>query len=424
MEIQRIGQLTGVYAISASCQFGTQLSGKPARHLYLTRVSLSDFRNYRNCSFTLDEGSAVLTGRNGSGKTNILEAISMLSPGRGLRGASFSDLACLKGAGGWTVSAHLSLNGDHVTVGTGQKPDVARAGQSSRVVRIDGEQASSSGILGDYLQVLWLIPAMDGLFTGAASERRRFLDRMVSTFDSAHRTRSNQFERAMRQRNKLLEMGERSERMFEAIEAQMAEIGTAVAAARIEALERLMHYSGTPVANGHNGFPHAVLALEGVLEQALQERPAVDVEDDYSHILASGRDRDRGAKRTLSGPHRCDLIVRHGPKDMPAALCSTGEQKALLIGLVLAHAKAVKDARGGLAPLLLLDEIAAHLDDLRREALFEEIETLGAQAWFTGTDREAFAPLRSRAQFFDIDDGTVTPMEGKDLPGPLPMRVG
>lgn len=348
----------------------------------------------------------------------------MLSPGRGLRGAAFSDLACLKGAGGWTVSAHLSLDGDRITVGTGQKPDPAGAGPASRIVRIDGEQAASSGILGDYLQILWLIPAMDGLFTGAASERRRFLDRMVTTFDRAHRTRLNHFDRAMRQRNKLLETGERSERMFEAIEAQMAEIGTAISAARIEALERFAHYAGHGTGIANNGFPHALLALEGTLEQALQERAAVDVEDDYARILAAGRDRDRAAKRTLSGPHRSDLAVRHGPKDMPAALCSTGEQKALLIGLVLAHAKAVKDARSGLAPLLLLDEIAAHLDDLRREALFGEIETLGAQAWFTGTDREAFAPLRSKAQFFDIEDGRVLPVDGKDMPGPLPMRMG
>lgn len=366
----------------------------------------------------------MLTGRNGSGKTNILEAISMLSPGRGLRGAAFSDLSCLKGAGGWTVSAHLSFDGDRITVGTGQKSDPTGAGQTSRIVRIDGEQSAGSGVLGDYLQILWLIPAMDGLFTGAASERRRFLDRMVATFDGSHRTRLNRFERAMRQRNKLLELGERSDRMFEAIEAQMAEIGTAIAAARIEALERLAHYAETRAGASLDGFPHAILALEGTLEQALQERPAVDVEDDYARILASGRDRDRAAKRTLSGPHRSDLAVRHGPKDMPAALCSTGEQKALLIGLILAHAKAVKDARTGLAPLLLLDEIAAHLDDLRREALFEEIETLGAQAWFTGTDREVFAPLRSKAQFFDIEDGSVTPADGEIVPGPLPMRMG
>jgi DNA replication and repair protein RecF len=366
----------------------------------------------------------VLTGRNGSGKTNILEAISMLSPGRGLRGAAFNDLACLGGAGGWTVSAHLSLDGDTITVGTGQKPEAARAGQASRIVRIDGEPVAGSGILGDYLQILWLIPAMDGLFTGAASERRRFLDRMVATFDSAHRTRLNHFERAMRQRNKLLELGERAGRMFEAIEAQMAETGTAIAAARIEALERLSHYAGRRAANDAEGFPHALLALDGALENALNERPAVDVEDDYARILATGRDRDRAAKRTLSGPHRSDFAVRHGPKNMPAALCSTGEQKALLIGLVLAHAKAVKEARSGLAPLLLLDEIAAHLDDLRREALFEEIETLGAQAWFTGTDRDAFAPLRKKAQFFEIEDGRVMPVDGTDMPGPFPMSMG
>ncbi len=346
----------------------------------------------------------VLTGRNGSGKTNILEAISLLAPGRGLRGAPFSDLPRLSGDGGWAVSAQLSLNGGDVAIGTGQQSHTPGSPSiRARTVRINGETASGSGALTDYLQVLWLIPAMDGLFTGPASERRRFIDRVVSSFDTSHRSRLNQFERAMRQRNKLLEVNERSNRIFDAIESQMAETGTAIAAARIETVERL---SQRAVKN-QSVFPRALLALEGTLEDTLREKPAIDAEDDYVKRLATSRDRDRAAGRTLAGPHRTDLLVRHGPKDMPAHLCSTGEQKALLIGLILAHAKAVKDAQGGVAPVLLLDEIAAHLDILRRETLFAEIDDLGAQAWLTGTDFEAFAPLAGKAQFFDIADGAA-----------------
>ncbi len=380
--------------------------------LHLTRLNLSNFRNYSSYTVELDGRSVVLTGRNGSGKTNILEAVSLLAPGRGLRGAAFAELARLSGDGDWAVSARLALDGDEIRLGTGQQRQSAGPG-TGRSVRIDGE-ASGSGALGDYIQVLWLIPAMDGLFTGAASDRRRFLDRMVSTFDNAHRTRLNQFERAMRQRNKMLELNERSARLFEAIESQMAETGTAIAAARIEAVERLSHFGTKPESTGESAFPHALLALEGMLEDLLQEKAAIDAEDDYAQALASGRDRDRAAGRTLAGPHRTDLFVRHGPKDMPAHLCSTGEQKALLIGLILAHAKAVKDARGGLAPLLLLDEIAAHLDILRRETLFEEIEVLGAQAWLTGTDQNVFAPLKEKAQFFTVADGTAASISDED----------
>lgn len=378
--------------------------------LWIARLSLTNFRNYAQMTLTVEARSAVLTGQNGAGKTNILEAISMLSPGRGLRGAAFTDLARLQGDGGWAVSARLWRGDTEIPVGTGQRVG-ASGNASARVVRIDGEQSSSAGALGEHVQVLWLIPAMDGLFTGPASERRRFLDRMVASFDGAHRTRLNAYDRAMRQRNKLLEIGERSDRYFAAIESQMAEIGTAIAAARIETVDRLAGLAATTAAPGSGAFPRAHLALEGTLEAALRDKPAVDVEDDHARALATGRDRDRAAGRTLTGPHRADLLVRHGPKDMPAGLCSTGEQKALLIGLVLAHAKAVKDARAGLAPLLLLDEIAAHLDTLRREALFDEIERLGAQAWMTGTDAEVFASLKEKAEFLIVEEGAITPLQ-------------
>lgn len=395
---------------SHGCWAGRQ--NETARRVYLQRISLMNFRNYIDCTLQLDDSSVILTGQNGSGKTNILEAVSLLSPGRGLRGAPFADLARLSGRGDWAVSAQLILDGDEIRLGTGQQQSGGNG--QGRSVRIDGEQAVSSGALGDYIQVLWLIPAMDGLFTGAAAERRRFLDRIVSTFDSAHRTRLNQFERAVRQRNKMLELNENAARMLDAIESQIAELGVAIAAARLEATGHLSRLAVQPGSSATNAFPHALLFLEGLLEEALAEKAAVDVEDDYANALAANRIRDRAAARTLLGPHRSDLLVRHGPKDMPAHLCSTGEQKALLIGLILAHAKAVKDARGGLAPLLLLDEIAAHLDLLRREMLFEEIEALGAQAWLTGTDENVFAPLREKAQFFTIADGMAASRNGTE----------
>ncbi len=393
-------------------------NGAASPRVWLARLTLTGFRNYGHATLTPGAAPVVLTGNNGSGKTNILEAVSMLSPGRGLRGAAFSDMAPLAGAGSWAVSARLSLDGAEIALGTGQQGGAA--GGISRTVKIDGEMASGSGALGDYLQILWLTPAMDGLFTGAASERRRFLDRMAAAFDGAHRTRLGHFERAMRQRNRLFELGERSARYFEAIESQMAETGTAIAAGRIEAMDRLAGHIAADLEAGGSAFPHAMLALEGALEAGLRERAAVDVEDDYARRLAASRERDRAAGRTLDGPHRSDLLVRHGPKDMPAHLSSTGEQKALLIGLILAHAKAVKEARGGLAPLLLLDEIAAHLDEPRRVSLFEEIERLGAQAWLTGTDADVFAPLRNKAHFFTIANGAVT-KSGEDQ-GAVPVR--
>ena len=401
--------------------------GTAEKRNFLARLALSHFRNYAEATLTPDQASVVLTGHNGAGKTNILEAVSMLSPGRGLRGAAFADMAAMGGDGAWAVSARLSIDGEETTIGTGQQPATSSvsggASSASRIVKIDGETMSGSGALADYLQILWLTPAMDGLFTGPASDRRRFLDRMAAAFDSAHRTRLTHFERAMRQRNRLFELGERSTRYFEAIESQMGETGTAIAAGRIEALDRLASHIDAGAETVGSAFPHAALALEGMLEAGLRERAAIDVEDDYTRHLATSRERDRAAGRTLDGPHRSDLLVRHGPKDMPAHLSSTGEQKALLIGLILAHAKAVKEARGGLAPLLLLDEIAAHLDELRREALFDEIESLGAQAWYTGTEGEVFAPLKGRVQFFAVADGTVVPASGEDV-RPVTRQTG
>jgi DNA replication and repair protein RecF len=388
------------------------------RRLWLARLALTDFRNYSQASVALGPGSVVLNGPNGAGKTNILEAVSMLTPGRGLRGAAYADLARLNGTGGWSVAARLSHDGTEVALGTGQPVPSDGSAASGRVVRIDGETSNGSGALADYVQVLWLTPSMDGLFTGPASDRRRFLDRIVASFDDAHRTRLNAFERAMRQRNRLFEMGERSDRYFAAIESQLAETGTAIAAGRVEVVDRLAGSIAAGRSVGQSPFPWADLALEGWLEAAVRGQAAVEVEDAYAMRLAENRERDRAAGRTLEGPHRSDLQVGHGPKQMPGHLCSTGEQKALLIGLILAQAAALKSARGGIPPLLLLDEIAAHLDIARREALFTEIERLRAQAWMTGTDDEVFRPLRSTAQFFTVANGSIT-RNNPDQPRPF-----
>jgi DNA replication and repair protein RecF len=248
---------------------------------------------------------------------------------------------------------------------------------------------------------------MDGLFTGSASERRRFLDRLVLAVDPKMRTPLGRYDRAMRQRNRLFQLREGSRALFEGLEEQMAESGTAIAAARLEAVARLVGLSERMrAARGPAPFPWAEIALEGSLEEALSRLPATEVEDEFRARLAAGRERDRAATRALEGPHLSDLIVTHGPKNTPAAHCSSGEQKALLIGLILAKAELIKEIEGA-SPLILLDEVAAHLDQVRREALFAEISRLSAQAWMTGTDRDLFAPMAENAQIFAVNQGKI-----------------
>jgi DNA replication and repair protein RecF len=350
----------------------------------------------------MDERPVVLTGPNGAGKTNLLEAVSLLTPGRGLGRAQFADMTRRGAGGGWAVNARLHCASGEVDIGTGY----ANAEETtSRSVRIDGENARSTNALGEYVRAVWLTPAMDGLFTGPAGERRRFLDRLIQSLDPGYRACVSRFERAMRQRNRLLEDGETSATLFEGLETQMAETGVAMAAARLDTVARLG--GGSDEERLTNAFPWAVMALEGVLEQRLQDEAAVDTEDAYREMLARSRERDRAAKRTLEGPHRSDLIVGHGPKSAPARICSTGEQKALLIGLVLAHSRLVKQQSNGIAPLILLDEIVAHLDEERRAGLFAELQRLEAQAWMTGTDASHFELWGENAQAFSVENGCV-----------------
>lgn len=378
-----------------------------AERVAVTGLRLTDFRNYAALAVDLDRRHVVLAGENGAGKTNLLEAVSLLSPGRGLRRATQDEMVRAGGSGNFAVAAVLDGPDGSVRIGTGiTAGDDAERG---RRIRIDGEPARTSEALLDHVRVLWLTPASDGLFTGPASERRRFLDRLVLALDPGHGARVSAFEKAMRGRNRLLEEERLDTTWIGAIEAQMAELGSAVAAARVEAIACLAGLiAATDDVDGV--FPAADLALEGEIEAlAAEQGPAGLVEDRYRALLTENRPRDRAAGRTLDGPHRADLKVTHRLKGMPAERSSTGEQKALLLGLVLAHARLVGETVGR-APILLLDEVAAHLDARRRAALFDRIELLGGQCWMTGTDLSVFAPLAERAQRFQVEAGAVRPV--------------
>ncbi len=376
-----------------------------AERLFVAALKITDFRNYASLRLTLDASPVVLVGDNGSGKTNLLEAVSLLGPGHGLRGRPYGELARKDGQGGFAIAATVMTRHGEVDIGTGFLPGTREEG-AGRTVRIAGKD-KGAGALGDYVKQVFLIPAMDGLFTGAASERRRFLDRLVLAIDPKMRNPLGRYDRAMRQRNRLFQLREYSRALFEGLEEQMAEAGTAIAAARLDAVERLSSLiEETHAARGDGPFPHAVLALHGTLETELAMRPATEVEDVFRLILEEGRERDRAAARTLEGPHLSDLLVVHGPKNAPAAQCSSGEQKALLLGLVLAKAELITSLEGT-APLVLLDEVAAHLDQARREALFSEILRLSVQAWMTGTDRALFSPIAQDAQILAVSQGNI-----------------
>ncbi len=371
----------------------------------ISRLKLSNFRNYASADIALEPGLVVLAGENGAGKTNLLEAVSLLTPGRGLRRAAYSDMQGKAGTTGFAIHATVENPDGETEIGTGTSGSAGGEGENGRRVRINGANATADEMM-ERLRVAWLTPAMDALFTGPAGDRRRYLDRLVLAIDPAHGRRALDHEKAMRGRNRLISEDSRDVRWLEAIEAQMAETGVAIAAARMELLQLMRAMIEKQPEGGP--FPKSDIALEGDLERMVGTRPAVDIEQYFIERLASERPRDRAAGRTLSGPHRSDLLVRHRPKDMAAEFCSTGEQKALLVGMTLAHARLTAEV-SGMTPILLLDEIAAHLDEGRRAALFSILKETGGQTLMTGTDAALFASIAHEAQFLTVANGTVSP---------------
>ena len=379
--------------------------------LAVTRIQITNFRSYASAELNVSGRPVVLAGPNGAGKTNVLDALSLLAPGRGLRGARLSEHTrrgpSAPGEALWAVAATVSRGGETYEIGTGLA--AGPGGGDRRAVRLNGVAAQSSADLGDIVQMIWLTPAMDRLFTEGAGGRRRFLDRLVLGFDPGHARRAVRYETAMRERARLLKLGPRDPMWLDGLEKEMAETGAAIAAMRAETVARLNAMLAerggeTPGGTANGAFPCAQLAMEGETDVLAAEFGA-EAETRLRDLFARARIPDAESGHTTFGPHRSDLGVRHTAKRADARECSTGEQKALLVSIVLADAWELSRARAGHAPLLLLDEIAAHLDARRRAALFEEILALGAQAWMTGTDLSLFDSLTGRADVFTVDNG-------------------
>lgn len=368
---------------------------------WISRLLLTRFRSYETATLDAGPGPVAIVGANGIGKTNILEALSLLSPGRGLRGAALAELSH-RGDGGWAVAARLHAADAPLELGTGESPDSPQR----RLFRHNGAAAASSAHARE-LTLIWLTPAQDRLFLEAPAERRRFLDRMTLALAPEHAGHVARYEAALRERQKLLSLPRPDAAWLDILEQKIAEQAVAVAAARLAHAQRL---AGEIAADAGSAFPAATLVLEGPLEQALESgAKALAIEDDVRARLNANRTADAQAGRANFGPHRCDLLVTHTAKQTPAARCSTGEQKALLIGLVLAQARLVARARGR-RPVLLLDEVAAHLDADRRAALFHMLDAQGVQVWMTGTDRTLFVGLGTDATLLTIEDGRPVPL--------------
>jgi DNA replication and repair protein RecF len=374
------------------------------------RLDLTDFRCYETARLEVDARPVVLTGPNGAGKTNLLEAVSFLAPGRGLRRARLAEIdrrpALMGGeatpavARPWAVAARLATPDGLVAIGTGR--DGTSETGDRRLVRVDGQAVKGQAALAGYLNLVWLTPQMDRLFQEGAAPRRRFLDRLVFGYDPAHATRLGAYEQALRERAKLLRAGGADPQWLSVLEETLAREGVAVAAARREIADRLDQAAARPAG----AFPAPRLSLDGIVDGWLDAMPALAVEERLRAEFAAGRRLDAEIGGASVGPHRSDLKVTHAAKGAAAVDCSTGEQKALLIAIVLAHARLQADAKGA-APVLLLDEVAAHLDRTRRRALFDEIVALGSQAWLTGTDPELFAELAGRADFLTVATGSA-----------------
>ena len=386
------------------------MEGAPAAasrpRVCLTRLALENFRNYAAVSLKLDGRHVCLYGANGSGKTNLIEAVSMLAPGRGLRSADLVDIVRRDASG--AVARHWALSADLRDGDVDRKLSLAleldEQGRSKRIAKLDGAVTTQTE-LGELVRVIWLTPSMDRVFAGPAGDRRRFFDRQVLAHFPSHGPAGAAYEKAMRQRNALLEQGRVDPAWLDALEQRMAEAGAVMAVHRSDALKRMQ---AAIAARPEGHFPKSVLDLDGRFEKRAAEGADVaQIEQEIASALRLNRTRDQVAGRTLEGGHRTDLTVLHAPKQLPADQCSTGEQKALLIGLILANAQALFGRDFAPSPLLLLDEAAAHLDSDRRAALYDELAALGGQAWLTGTDRSLFDAFGDRAQRFEVSSGIV-----------------
>ncbi|MFA4994515.1 MAG: DNA replication/repair protein RecF [Bdellovibrionales bacterium] len=375
------------------------LNQKP---LSISQITLSNFRNYGSLRLCVDGAPIVLTGANGSGKTNLLEAISLLVPGRGLRHSSLSELQNTAKAEPWAVAIELATNTGSLRIGTGRDNAVNDSEGERRLVHIDGKPTRGQSLLAEHIAMAWITPDMDRLLAEGVSVRRKFLDRLVYSFDPAHGGRVRVYEKAMRERLCLLREGRADALWLSALENEMAQAAVAIAAARRHMIDCLR----TAIAEGGEAFPRAEVDVRGTAEDMLKNMPALPVEDALRTAFVRAREEDAMRGTCAVGAHRSDLRVRHCEKNCPAELCSTGEQKALMIALMLAYVRLLSETRR-MTPLFLLDDIAAHLDDFRREALFEEILSIGAQVWFTGTDAETFAPLTPYAQALQIENGCI-----------------
>ncbi|MGZ3377410.1 MAG: DNA replication/repair protein RecF [Phenylobacterium sp.] len=386
------------------------MTAQPHIRTALSRLTLTDFRSYARADLVLDGRPVYLVGPNGAGKTNLLEAVSLFTPGRGLRGSSLSEVGRrLPGetmGRAWTVAAVVAAEGEETQLGTG----VGEAGAARRTVRIAGETLPP-GRLADHLRQVWLTPAQDRLFLEGASDRRRFFDRLVFAAIPRHAAHAQAYEKSQRERMRLLtdETGPPDAAWLDALEARLAESGAMMAEARATTLTALQAEID---GRGERPFPQAKLSLTGEWEQmAAAGAQIADIEAKLATALAAARPRDAAAGRALTGPHRGDLAVIHAEKDRPAAECSTGEQKALILNLVLAQAARLARADSGPSPILLLDEVAAHLDARRRGALFDEIEALGLQAFLTGTDDHLFEDLKGRAQGVRVEGAELAALD-------------
>ncbi len=372
------------------------------KKISISSLSLSSFRNYESARMETSENPVVITGVNGAGKTNILEAISLLGVGRGLRRAKLSDISNVAAGENWAISANINGKHGHVKIGTGINNEGIED-NDKRLVKIDGKITKGQAELARHVSLIWLTPQMEQLFIEGASAGRKFLDRLVFSFDAEHASRINEYDYHMRERNKLLQYGRADANWLATIEQKMAACAAAIASARLSTCEHINHM----IAASSLSFPKGLLNVSGFVEDLLKAgSSAMGAEDSLKNALESCRNYDAASGRTTNGTHRSELRVTHIEKSMPAESCSTGEQKALILSIILAQARS-GSVWHGITPIILLDEVVSHLDATRRLELFEEICDIGAQTWMTGTDTDLFAGLIEKARFFKVENGKI-----------------